>query len=288
MSEMAEKVFYCQECVNSWKSSEYDIGDGDIAYSKCDMCQKPRHEVPHYYFNLPKMHEAQKGKHTGAKTPEGKERVSLNGFKHGMRSKKLAIVAPAKKDKYPDCNGCPYYEACTPDKYCPVNLTLLTQFVAAYKNNQVSNLKEFAGIMQGNAFVTLKMLFNDILSNGTLVERVISCKMDEETDGSTKEEIVKEWQDNPSLKHFVKFMELLGFTAEQQVMTPAKQTENENIEGYVKAENTKAETAQEHYKKRDELLERIQANMLKAGTRRSKDETLNEFENQDNDDTDKQ
>lgn len=277
MSERDEKTFYCRECVSSWKTDAYHIGDDDVAYSKCECCDKLTHEVPHYYANIPKMIEAGKGKSTGPKTKEGKARVALNGYKHGLASRKFRILAPAKKGKYPECDGCPYFDDCTPDKYCPINLTEITKFAAAYKNGKIEFLKEFAGVTQGNLAIIMKMLFNDIFTHGTLVEKVISSKVDENTD---TEEIVKEWQDNPSLKHLLKLAEAMGSTADQQMMTPAKQTENENIEGFVNSEKVKAETAQEHYKKRDELLEKIHAKMANANINRKQDEALQEFENQ--------
>lgn len=283
MAEKNDKYFFCKDCFASWKTSEYYNNKGEddeIDFSICEQCGKSCHETPHYYFNLPKMMEAKKGKSTGPKTPEGKKRSSLNNYKHGLYTKQKIFLAPTQKDKYPECPECPYRDDCgTKYKYCPLNLSLITRFAAAYESGDIETIKEFAGLMQGNAAITLKLLFNDIFQHGTLKEKHIIKKISEADDGeSIEENIIIEMQGNPSLKRIPEFMTLLGATAEQQIMTPAKKIEDDNVKGFIKTENVKAENIKDYIDNRANCIKDLKDKLMEAQKNRAADETLSEFE----------
>lgn len=284
MSEKKEKYFFCRDCFHSWKTDQYQYDDAETALSVCDSCNTPTPESPHYYFNLPKMMEAQKGKHTGPKTPEGKKRTSMNAFKHGMFTKQKTIIAPAKKDRYPECPDCEFRDTCGIEhKYCPVNLALLTRVAESFESGNIENMKEFAGLMQGNALITLKMLFNDLYANGTLVPHKVHSKVDK---AGENEEIVLEWQRNPSLKPIVDFMTMLGFTAEQQMMTPAKKTDDDNVKGYLESESAKNETLNEFTKRTDDKIAQLRNSIIQASAHRANDQILNQFKKENASETD--
>lgn len=265
------KHFFCKPCFEYWLTDDCRESDNGDIISDCPKCGRPTVEVPHYYANLPKMRATP----NGPTSPEAKRRTSMNAYKHGLYVKQRTILAPAKKDKYPECSGCDHYEKCEPSGYCPINLNLITRFAEAYASGKIENIKEYAGLMQGNVAVIIKMLFNDIYKNGTLVKKVISSKVDEE---NQKEEIVLEWQGNPSLRRIPEFMELLGLGADQQEMTPAKQTESSNVKGYIDVEKDKQESLKEFQKRTTDSINDIRKSIINAATKRSQDEALQQFE----------
>jgi hypothetical protein len=96
-------------------------------------------------------------------------------------------------------------------------------------------------------------------------------------EGITNTEIVKEWQDNPSLKHIIKFIEILGITAEQQIMTPAKQTENQNIIGFIDTVDKNQQNLTEFQKEQTKKIEEIRTSILKASADKNNDEAYQEY-----------
>jgi hypothetical protein len=274
MSAEKEKTFFCRDCHHSWRTKVCEYHD-DIAYSGCPNCNTPQHEVPHYYFNLPQMMEAQKGKHTGPKTEEGKKRVSLNGFKHGLYTSQKTILAPAKKDKYPECEGCPYRDKCEIEyKYCPVNLSLFMKFAQAYADGQIKELQEIAGMMQGKALTILGMLYNDVFKEGTTKERRYITNLDKE---SNEETVVLEIQTHPALRRIPEFHQLLGFTADQQNMTPAKSEEVKTAKGFLNAEESKNVNLNEFVESQKNELSKIKESLIKAAKLRNNDEAYQNY-----------
>lgn len=206
---MAEKTnidfkhFWCYDCHDYWKTDDYSIEDG-VALSKCPLCRNKCHDVPHYFANLHKMHMNA----TGPRTPEGKNRSSVNGYKTGIKAQKTMILAPANHGKYSQCPDCEYSEQCKNKdlRYCPKILDPMIRFLAAYENGDIGLLKNFAGMSQGKAFLTLQNIFRELFDKGVLIES-----------GNEK---YKELKSNPVIKHIPELMSVLGFTSDQQQMNP--------------------------------------------------------------------
>jgi hypothetical protein len=279
MSGKVAKHFFCRAHRFYFKSDEWLENEDGVVYAVCPMCSEPTDEVPHYYANLSKMWDNAPGTHTGPKTPQGKKRSSLNGFKHGLYTKQCTVLAPALPGRYAQCKHCDYFEECSADyKYCPVNLSLMLKFLRAYEEGNVKDLKEFAGISQGMAFQTLQMMFADVFMRGVQSEKVINKVIDKDEDGEKVEiETVKELQSNPLLKRIPEFMNALGQLAEQQMMTPKNEKDDANMKGLIDAENSKTVSLEESLKKQEQGIKDLQETIKKAAADRDNDPAMQSY-----------
>jgi hypothetical protein len=279
--ENTPKHFFCKKDKYYFFVEDYTLQD-DIAFAICDICGEEIHEVPHYYGNIAKA----QGKQTGPKTEKGKKRSSMNGFKHGMRSRQLHLLAPAITDRYPECTGCEHKEPCKDDsdfKYCPVIVKPMMTFIKAYEDGDVDELKSFAGFTHARVFQILQIVLKEIFEKGTLQPKTISTRFKTaaiDGDGNTEEEIketVLEWQRNPLLSQIPKLMETIGMTADQQAMTPDKEQGQSNTEGFIEIEKDKMQTDREFEERRNKQMEEVKEAQIKAIENRKKDDLLNEF-----------
>jgi len=212
------------------------------------------------------------------------------GWKHGLRAQVVTLLAPAIPGKFLECNGCEYFEQCKSEKwrYCPVNLEPILQFLKAFQEGKVTDLKDLAAFSQGHAFSVLRMMFNEIYQKGVLSPKMIKEARDE--NGNKTKYI--EWQSNPLLRRIPEFMQLLGFTAEQQMMTPKSEREDENMQGFLKAEESKTSTIQEFTAKQEKALFDLKEQIRKAAMMRASDEALKrhqqELEYEESDDSDRE
>ncbi|MCK5609803.1 hypothetical protein KAR91_48475 [Candidatus Pacearchaeota archaeon] len=268
------KHFWCAKDKHYFLTDDYT--GGDIALSKCEICGGIVEEVPHYYANLDKMHKSA----TGPVTQKGKDRSKMNSYKHGMRSRQLHLLAPAIPGRYPECSGCQYGEECKDDyKYCPVIVQPMMQFIKAYEEGNSADLRNFAGFTHARIFQILQIILKEIVEKGTLQPKVINTKYIAKgnDDKPAEEETVLEWQRNPLLSQIEKLMQVLGFHADQQNMTPAKNQDQENTDGFIQAEKDKIETDREFEERRTKAMEAVKSAQIKAIENRKNDDLLNEF-----------
>jgi hypothetical protein len=251
----------------------------------CPACQKQVHEVPHFYANLHKMWDNA----TGPTTRAGKKRSSLNGYKHGLRSRKLHLMAPAITGKYPECTSCHYIDECKSDfQYCPIQLGPVMQFLQAYEDGKVDDLKQITGITHARVFQILSLSLHQILEKGTLQPKKISEKYnhvknddsDLAYDHDDERITVLEWQENPLIKRIAELMNVLGMTADQQMMTPSKKTEQDNIDGYLQGEESKSQDLKEFMQQQKTSLHDLKDKITTAMDKRNQDDALKNYEKQ--------
>ncbi len=276
MSEKIKRHFYCKNDRHYFLTDQYIINDSNINYAECEICGKPVEEVPYFYANLTKMWNSDKSNHCGPKTQEGKKRSSMNGFKHGLYTKQHFLLAPALTGKYPECEECSYKEECKEKfKYCPINLSLMLKYLQAFEEGKIQDIKSFAGLTQGWAFNTLRMMFQHVFSKGVVLPKTIKTVMDDETGES---EIVLEEQVNPLLKRIPDFMNALGFLADQQMMTPAKKQDQDNIAGFLQNESGKTEDIKKFMDDQKDKMNELKNKISKAIEKRKEDQALKDYE----------
>lgn len=202
-TQIGLRHFWCYDCHGYWQTDDYTV-DGDSAFSKCLLCHRKCHDVPHYFSNLPKMHLNA----TGPKTDSGKKRSSMNGYRTGLNAKKAFLLAPANHNKYSQCKDCEYSRSCKNKelKYCPVILDPMLKFLAAFENGNIDELKQFAAFSQGKTFLALQNIYAAIFDKGVIVKSV--------------HPEFTELKSNPVIKYIPELMAVLGFTSDQQQMNP--------------------------------------------------------------------
>ncbi len=266
-----EKTFYCRRTDLHqryvWVSTEYVFGEDDVAVAECPICGQPCQEVPRYYTRMYKMWQHA----TGPRTPEGKARSRLNNWKHGLRAQAATILAPAIPGKFLECNGCEYRRQCEDEqwKYCPVNLEPIMKFIKAYQEGRVTDLRELAAFSQGHVFQAVRMMFQELYKRGVIV------KSEKKSMGKNGQQFIsEELKANPVLARIPEFLALLGFTAEQQMMTPKVEQDDENVKGFLEAEKAKSEKLEEYMAKQAKAVEDLKTRIQKAALQRQADEAL--------------
>lgn len=225
MPDKSYKYFYCKPCKLAWKTEEFHTDGAEIS-ALCPVCEHPALECTHSTYNLARTAWQNA---TGPKTEEGKARVALNSWKTGEYATKIRIMAPAKFEKYPWCLDCEDREPCKSKliKYCPRDLETTAKFVAAYKNGDVNDLREEAGLANAQVWKVFSMMIHQIIEKGVMYKVV---KFDSEGNEITT------YEKNQLVKELPAYLASLGMSADQQVMTPKAAEQKEALEGRIKQE----------------------------------------------------
>ena len=219
--------FWCTNCQFYWQTDRYEevenpVNDDYPYIAPCPKCKTNVANTHHGTKNL--LHA--RGKETGPRTEEGKQRASMNAFKTGFYSKKSSMLAPALYKKYAECGikseqededgkiykrfepTCEYAEQCQRGnlKYCPHQLNLMIKVLAAYQNGDIAEIKNLAGISQGRVHVLLNNFYFDVINEGVTITDVTKGGF------TTKA--------HPLLDQIAKFMGIAGLTSDQQQMNP--------------------------------------------------------------------
>jgi len=288
MSELVfNRNFYCHPpCETFTVTDDYKEGDDEKWYCICPKCGKSVPETK-YKENLhvsvktgPKTIEGKKqatanleGHRGQFTTEEARDRVSQNAFKHGLYSQQPHIIAPAKPGKYPMCSGCELREECEAGfSYCPMNMGPVMQFLKAYKEGNHAELKDIAGLSQAQMFSMLQMSLHEVFDKGTLVLDKHYYK------GQISKELYKA---NPVMSKIIDMMSSLGFTADQQEMTPKSADEADVLKGSLEKGSTSTEEAVARIEASNkELLTALET----SHKNREEDPALKDFEEQEGED----
>lgn len=236
MDDKNYKYFYCKDCKLAWKATDF-VSTGENTVAICPVCEKQAPECTHSTYNLARTAWSNA---TGPKTEAGKERVSLNAWKNGLHAK-FHIMAPAKPGKFPLCSSCELIDECKESyKYCPKDIETTLLFLQAYQDGKVNDLRELAGWSQAQMMKIMSMMFSDIISRGVHVK---TKHIDDAGNVSYT------YEKNQLVKELPAFIDVLGFSADQQIMTPKAAEQKEQLQGYVK--NTEQDQASEiEYRKK--------------------------------------
>jgi len=267
------------------------IFDNNEPIRDCPKCKKLMNSISRRHFA--NILNAQKN--TGPSTPESKrrssrnsakphvyhsrearERAAANGFKHGRYAKKIRPFAPANFGKYTDCENCNHRDKCEEKKirWCPTMEGPLREFLAAYANNSPDLLKELVAYSQAKMFSVFEMGMKDIFEKGALID---DMKVLKNISGGGKIIEVKR-KAHPFIEMASEILEKIGFTADQQVMTPAKQENRDDMAGFLKNNEEEHKSVVQFGKSLDVMLTAMKESFKKANEMRSKDDALTEHE----------
>lgn len=225
------KCFWCPKCHLSWKTNEYDVldqnsEDYDDFTAQCPQCKNTVTSKPYYFANLSKM----SANATGPRTKEGREIVAHNPIKHGLYSAPDKLFYPRKPGKYKECDSCGHRELCENKeiKHCIVKTDILLKFVYAYKTGDANMLRELAGFTQARVAMALNDVLADLQNHGVML---VAPKVNgfgevlKDEEGNT----IFDYSANPLLKHIPSLINTLGFSADQQEITPEKSREKDEV-----------------------------------------------------------
>lgn len=250
VKDPSKKFFYCGECKIGFETDEF-LTLGDDVVADCPVCDKSSLECSHHVYNLTKAWS----KATGPKTPEGKERVALNGWKNGKYCTVVRTMAPAKFAKMPWCPGCEFRDSCEAKeiKYCPKDMETLATFIAAFKDGNPGGLREQAGFANAQTWKIFMMMIHEILEKGVMVGKpVFDSKGNALRDSDNKP--IMEYEKNHLIKEIPSFVASMGFNADAQVMTPKSAEQQESLRGHLANEELQQEAQIEVLKRtHDEL-----------------------------------
>lgn len=228
------KFFHCHPCRIVFKTTDY-VTTGDSATAICPVCESTKVvETSWRVYNVSKGWDCS----TGPKTDEGKKRSSINGWKTGRFASQLHLMAPAKPGKFPLCSDCELIDDCkkTPFKYCPRDVETLAQFVHAYKEGKVNDLRDLAGITQAQMYRVFQKMFDHIMKYGVMFEikrPILDGEGNPILDNNGKPQFNIDWSKNNLIKDLPAFQSSMGFSADLQDMTPKTRQETESIKGFL-------------------------------------------------------
>ena len=210
-----DPIYICWSCFKWWETAEGE---------NCPFCKQPGKLSNVRFKNLLRG----QGRQTGPKTEAGKKKCRLNAVKHGHKMT-VSPIYPAKFDKYPECFSCEHREKCENDnefRFCPVKTEkvydFMTKFIAAKANGDLESLDELIGATTAKTYAILQSMISDVLTIGTTVE--------ETTTNKEGDLIYSKYKQHPVLETIPKFMTAIGFTADQQMMTPKAKGEEQKTD----------------------------------------------------------
>ncbi len=266
------KVFWCKNDVHDpyvWEDDQYQPVE-DVDMATCPLCDMAVPERTWRMLNLAKAWKNQ----TGPRTPAGKKRSSMNNWKTGEHSKTWSFLAPAMPGKFPICSGCEVREACEskPYKYCPQNIAPMMRIVKAYEEGDLTVLKQIAGANHARIAQIIEMMYQQIFDKGVMVE-----KTRETIKGDMTITESLGFEANPLLNRIPHYLELMGLTAGQQMMTEQEKRIDENMQGFLQHEDEKSAKLVEIEEKRTRAFLDFKESLRKASLERAGDPALKEY-----------
>lgn len=267
-------VFYCRNdhAHYAWRSEDYQESDEGI-FAVCPICGSSAKQVRASYLGLVRAWNTCPG---GNSPRRDYSRSRLNNWKTGEYCKTYHLLAPAMAGRFPICEGCELRDPCENKelRFCPIQIEPMIRFAEAYQEGKIETMKEFAGISQAKIFSIIQMMFMEIQEKGLLQPKEVRTTWSRDGREQTK---VVEWQQNPLLNRLPHYIELLGFSADQMIMTPKVQQEEENFQGYLEVEEEKREELRAMEEKRLKAIEGLKEQLRKAAFARAGDRALQEY-----------
>ncbi|MCK5740129.1 hypothetical protein KAH55_13150, partial [bacterium] len=194
---------------------------------------------------------------TGPKTKAGKDRVRLNGWKHGLTAQPH-LLPPAKPGKFPECKNCDEIEACKAGeyKYCIKQVYTIAHYLEAYESGDVDKMRGLAATTQAKTKAVLDRVLNHILEHGVMLKEQLFDPEGNPLTSASGQPAVR-YVKNALLKELQPLIKIVGFEATEQLMTPKSAEEQEALTGHLAATQTEQEDLRGFREKMEADRERL-------------------------------
>jgi len=228
---------------------------------------------------------------------EAREKTRLNGFTTGSAlmskyHKGKIPMAPAKPDKYAECDECHDKEACEDavedargtgrPVYCHRKNDVTMKYMAAFLADDPDKFRFIAAQNAANMQQVLNNSFKQIFERGEqLIERVLHFGADgkplKDEHGNTY--VTENISAHPLIKQCLNIMQGMGFSLTDWTMTPKSKEAKDQVAGFLAAASMgSGETPDEAVNKLTAAVDSFAVSLKKAKELRDQDETLKAFE----------
>ncbi len=208
-----ETKAFCHSC---HYHTETEITEVNSHCPKCGCILSD--EIPQWQQNLDKA----QGKQTG---PGNTSRTSANAKTHGLYATKHKWF-PAKKDKNPECDGCPYYDECKPSGWCWLRNQVYNEVQIAFETGDTDLLKKYVAQDQTKLIFIRTMVMNEILQKGGMIPRYMQNNLGELVLDEKGKKIISGYTPNPLLSFVDKLINISNAKMEDYLMTPKTKKES--------------------------------------------------------------
>lgn len=317
MTELLKLNFHCRKCGDrfeaepsatvdcperEWQPAEY--------FADCPSCGAQAAQAA-WEVNLAKAHAHATGPRTpdglaaatkrlsGHPTPEEAKRTRFNALKHGAFAG-TALYWPSRPGAYAECDTCEHFNrGCDirppPGRKNPLGCLkkseLMMQFQIAFDAGDPTMLKQHAATMQAAVFHMVNDMIRTVIRDGMTL-RTPEWQFDKDgvlhvatyTDGMGEERTIEKVEAHPLLKYVIEYMNRNGMTLPDSGMTMKVKDEQENIRGFLDADNAKAESALEFQERATKALEGLAGLVERSQQRKLQDPVLIEHQTQEHSD----
>lgn len=296
--------FHCPECDHRWEGEPGRVENVPDKshhpwdyFADCPVCDAEAHQDRREQALLkawanstgPRTPEglASTSKNLeGHPTPEESRRTRFNAMKHGAYVE-TARYFPAKPGKYPECDGCPYFDSCGLDGNiaCQRKTELFMRHQVAFDSQDPSLLQGMRASMHATVTAILDMIMQSIIARGVELESPAwyydkdgGFHLAEYTDSYGERQLIMEVKENPLLKRMSEIIKSTGMTLADSGMTVAAQQEQDAIEGHLAGQQSDQSTMLEYQRQQAAALENMSSLLGSAAKRRSEDPILVEHQ----------
>lgn len=289
--------FHCPECDHRWEGAPGRVADVPDKshhpwdyFAECPECGGEAHQDRSQAALLKAWANA-----TGPRTPEGlantaknleghptpeeTRRTRFNAMKHGAYAE-AARYFPARPGRYPDCDGCPYFDSCglNGNFACQRKSELFLRHHIAFDAQDPTMLQGLRASMHAAVTAILDMIMQSIISRGVELESPAwyydkdgGFHLAEYTDSRGEKQLIMEVKEHPLLKRMSEIIKSTGMTLSDSGMTVADQQERDDIAGHLEGEKSDRQTLLEYQRDQAKALQNMSAMIERASERSKRD-----------------
>lgn len=234
----------------------------------------------------------------GHPTPEEAQRTRFNGLKHGLTAR-TATFWPARPGKYPDCDGCEFFNSCFGQVACQKRLDLYFRHHLAFVHGDPGILTDLNADLHANLRALVNLMILDVIKDGATVRtpawyydkdggfhlaRDAGKGADEHGEATEGVGQIMELREHPMLKRIGEWVSRLGLSLSDMGMTPKAKETAEETNGYLSAQQQSQENLLAYQERQALALEGLTDMIQRARDKAAADPVMIEHKQQGGDD----